>query len=150
MPPYISEESQRLIKRILNKEVSKRPRVGQIAVSTFMKSVILPKALKSFAINPEDVVTKKESVEGDGGGGGAISDVEEHGSDSDVDPDFGKDEERMARRILNELGITEEVIMKARGKNSRSAITGAYRIVLHRLQKQALGIYFADIEKASS
>ena len=40
--------------------------------------------------------------------------------------------------MLGNLGINEEHFRKAHGKDSRSSITGTYRIVLHKIQKKAL------------
>ena len=53
-------------------------------------------------------------------------------------------EEKQARKVLKELGITRDVIQKSMGKQSRSSITGTYRIVLHRIQKQTLGIHYEE------
>lgn len=40
------------------------------------------------------------------------------------------------RRILNKLGITSEMLFNATESGPRSDIIGAYRIVIHRLQRQ--------------
>lgn len=42
-----------------------------------------------------------------------------------------------ARLILHKLGITSELLCRAIDSGPRSDIIGAYRIVMHRLQKQA-------------
>lgn len=43
-----------------------------------------------------------------------------------------------ARTILQNLGVTNEMICKSIDSGPRSDIIGSYRIVIHRLQKQAL------------
>ncbi|XP_073826836.1 serine/threonine-protein kinase MARK1 [Musca autumnalis] len=45
--------------------------------------------------------------------------------------------EQEARQILEELGITTEMLMQASQNGPRSDIIGAYRIVINRLQKQS-------------
>lgn len=47
------------------------------------------------------------------------------------------DIEKNARKILNNLGITDELLCQAIPSGPRSDIIGAYRIIVHRLQKQA-------------
>lgn len=45
--------------------------------------------------------------------------------------------ETNARRILGNLGITDEMLIAAVPSGPRSDIIGAYRILVHRLQRQA-------------
>ncbi|XP_063700352.1 serine/threonine-protein kinase MARK1 [Culicoides brevitarsis] len=45
--------------------------------------------------------------------------------------------EQNARKILNNLGISDELLCQAIPSGPRSDIIGAYRIIVHRLQKQA-------------
>lgn len=52
-----------------------------------------------------------------------------------MDGDEPKDEELEACRKLEELGISENHLRSAHGKQSRSSITGTYHIILHRMQK---------------
>ena len=47
-----------------------------------------------------------------------------------------KEDEVEARKVLKDLGITDDLVKDASGKDSRSSITGTYRIVLHRIQKR--------------
>ena len=49
------------------------------------------------------------------------------------------EEEQDARKILSDLGITDDHF-RAGSKDSRSSITGTYRIVLHRVQKKRTGL----------
>lgn len=46
-----------------------------------------------------------------------------------------RDEELEACRKLEEMGISEDHLRSAHGKQSRSSITGTYNIILHRIQK---------------
>lgn len=46
--------------------------------------------------------------------------------------------EMEARRILTNLGVSSEMLLRSIANGPRSDIIGAYRIVIHRLQKQAL------------
>lgn len=49
-----------------------------------------------------------------------------------------------ARRILGNLGITDEMLHDAVPSGPRSDIIGAYRIVVHRLQRQAMLVKQAE------
>ncbi|KAH7971314.1 hypothetical protein HPB49_021408 [Dermacentor silvarum] len=52
-----------------------------------------------------------------------------------LDPDATvSDEELETRAHLRELGIGEELMRDCADKGARSAVTGAYRIVLHKIQ----------------
>ena len=50
------------------------------------------------------------------------------------------EEERDARKVLEDLGITDEHFRQNGGRESRSSVTGTYRIVLHKIHKRKLGI----------
>lgn len=56
-------------------------------------------------------------------------------SDGELSP-----EEIETRQILMELGIQDEHFKNSGHRDSRSSITGAYRIVLHRVQKKSHGM----------
>lgn len=56
--------------------------------------------------------------------------------------------EQETRQILNKLGITADMICKAIANGPRSDIIGAYRIVIHRLQKQSMAARQADLTVA--
>lgn len=48
----------------------------------------------------------------------------------------GSARQEEVRAALQELGVTEEHIINNQSKNSRSPITGIYRIILHRTQRK--------------
>ena len=48
------------------------------------------------------------------------------------------EEETEARKQLAELGIMDEQFKQAYGKDSRSNITGTYRIILHKIHKRLI------------
>lgn len=54
------------------------------------------------------------------------------------------DIEKEARRILQALGITDAMLKEAVASGPRSDIIGAYRIIVHRLQKQAMLVKQAE------
>lgn len=53
--------------------------------------------------------------------------------------------EMEARRIMCKLGVSSEMLLRAIANGPRSDIIGAYRIIIHRLQKQALLAKQAEI-----
>ncbi|XP_073477972.1 serine/threonine-protein kinase NIM1 [Aquarana catesbeiana] len=108
IPPYVSESCQRLIKGMLKPVPSERCSVDYIMTSEWMHGIQYPKPLEPFRLDPKHL----------------------------LDTDSLKDDETEVKNTLESLGITEEHILNNRGKDSRSSITGVYRIVLHRVQKK--------------
>ncbi|KAM4807869.1 serine/threonine-protein kinase NIM1 isoform 2-T2 [Rhinophrynus dorsalis] len=108
IPPYVSDPCQRLIKGMLQPIPSDRCSVDYIMNSEWMSGIQYPKPLEPFNLDPKYL----------------------------LDTSTLKDEESEVKNTLDSLGITEEHILNNRGKDSRSSITGIYRIVLHRVQKK--------------
>lgn len=108
IPPYVSESCQRLIKSMLKPTPSERCSVDYIMNSEWMHGIQYPKPLEPFRLDPKHL----------------------------LDAETLKDDETEVKNTLESLGITEEHILNNRGKDSRSSITGVYRIVLHRVQKK--------------
>ncbi|XP_068107274.1 serine/threonine-protein kinase NIM1 isoform X2 [Hyperolius riggenbachi] len=108
IPPYVSEPCQRLIKGMLQPTPSERCSVDYIINSEWMEGVQYPKPLEPFNLDPKHL----------------------------LDTSSLKDDETEVKSTLDNLGITEDHILNNRGKDSRSTITGVYRIILHRVQKK--------------
>lgn len=53
-----------------------------------------------------------------------------------------------ARAILSKLGINDDMLFQAINSGPRSDIMGAYRIVIHRLQKQRIHALQAELTPA--
>ncbi|OQV14543.1 Serine/threonine-protein kinase NIM1 [Hypsibius exemplaris] len=115
IPTYLSPACVELITAMLRPVASDRPSIHGLRRFQWLHGAVYPDPLKPFTLNPDDIM--HDNLPG---------------------------EERQARKVLKELGITRDVIQKSSGKQSRSSITGTYRIVLHRIQKQALGIAFEE------
>ncbi|CAH1773545.1 unnamed protein product [Owenia fusiformis] len=112
IPMYLSEPCQDLIKSVLQQTPIDRLTVGKIIEHKWLENQEFPEALEEYNLNPA---------------------LDDNGN--------LKDEEVQARNMLRELGINQDHIKQAHGKESRSCITGTYRIILHRLQKKKLGYY---------
>ncbi|XP_075039773.1 serine/threonine-protein kinase NIM1 isoform X2 [Mixophyes fleayi] len=108
IPPYVSEPCERLIKGMLQPVPSERCSVDYIMNSEWMSGIQYPKPLEPFSLDPKHL----------------------------LDTSTLKDDETEVKNTLENLGITEDHILNNRGKDSRSSITGIYRIVLHRVQKK--------------
>ncbi|XP_053313928.1 serine/threonine-protein kinase NIM1 [Spea bombifrons] len=108
IPPYVSEPCQKLIKGMLQPIPSERCSVDYIVNSEWMHGIEYPKPLEPVKLDPKHL----------------------------LDTNVLKEEESEVKATLESLGITEEHILNNRGKDSRSSITGIYRIVLHRVQKK--------------
>ncbi|KAJ7335018.1 hypothetical protein JRQ81_012959 [Phrynocephalus forsythii] len=107
-PPFLSEPCQKLIRGVLQPVPSERYSIEHIMSSEWMEGVQYVKPLEPFQLDPKY--------------------LSENGTLREVDAEV--------KNILNNLGITEELIQNNRGRDSRSSITGIYRIILHRVQKK--------------
>ena len=107
IPSFVSDSCQFLIRNILKPVPQDRLTVSEMKVSDWLHGQEFPKPLPQFNINPS-VETSKSTSE----------------------------EEKETRKMLQDLGISEDHFRQANGRDSRSSITGTYRIVLHRVQKK--------------
>lgn len=110
IPSYVSDSCQFLIRSILKACPQDRFTVQEIKDSEWLEGQNFPVALEAYSVYP--------SVSG------------ANMSDEEVD----------ARKVLAELGITEEHFSHSSSRDSRSSVTGTYRIVLHRIHKRKVGI----------
>ncbi|PKU39750.1 serine threonine-protein kinase nim1 [Limosa lapponica baueri] len=108
LPPCLSEACQKLIKGILQPVPTERYSIKLIMNSEWMQGIQYPKPLQPFKLDPKYL----------------------------SDTSILKEEEMEVKNILEDLGITEEHIQNNRGRDSRSSITGVYRIILHKVQKK--------------
>ncbi|XP_026797258.2 serine/threonine-protein kinase NIM1 [Pangasianodon hypophthalmus] len=108
LPTWVSAPCQRLIRGILKPEPTERCALDQMLGCEWLLPVeILRPIPQMYQLNPVHLLK--------------------------VWPGWAEQEEVHA--TLQELGVTEEHILNNQGKNSRSPITGIYRIVLHRIQR---------------
>ncbi|KAG2466712.1 NIM1 kinase, partial [Polypterus senegalus] len=108
IPAYIPEPCQKLIRGILQPAPTDRYSIDQIMNCEWLKPIEFPKPMEPFKLDPMYLAQPCEL----------------------------KDDETEVKVALENLGITEEHIKNNQGKNSRSSITGVYRIILHRVQKR--------------
>lgn len=106
IPAFVTEKCQYLIKNILKKVPKERLSLDQIEKSLWLDGQNFPKETHDFEMFPQSALISS-------------------GAD-----------EKEATRILHELGITEKIIKACKPKDIRNSISGVYRIVLHRVQKQ--------------
>lgn len=110
IPSYVSDSCQFLIRSILKAVPHDRFTIQEIMNSEWLEGQEFPPALEPYSVNPS--VT--------------------HGAMSE--------EERDARKVLSDLGITDTHLTQNTGRDSRSSVTGTYRIVLHKIHKRKLGL----------
>ncbi|XP_067838497.1 serine/threonine-protein kinase NIM1-like [Heptranchias perlo] len=109
VPAHLTEPCQRLIRGILRPAASERHTVGQVAGSEWLRGAEFPRPLEPFRLDPSHLA----------GGPGPL-----RGDEAEV------------KGALTRLGVTEAHIQGNRGKDSRSPITGLYRMVLHCVQRR--------------
>ncbi|KAJ3603935.1 hypothetical protein NHX12_028676 [Muraenolepis orangiensis] len=111
LPTWVPEACQRLIRGVLQAQPCDRCGVEQMMGCEWLLPVEFPRALEPFKLDP--------------------SFLAECASPSELDED-----EAEVRGALASLGISAEHILNNQGKDCRSSITGAYRILLHRAHKR--------------
>lgn len=106
IPTYVSDSCQFLVRNILKPVSHDRYTLEEIRNSDWLEGEEFPEALEQYQLNPS------------------------------FDTNHLKNDEIEARKTLGDLGIIDEHFKQAHGKDSRSSITGTYRIVLHKIQKR--------------
>lgn len=110
LPAWVPEACQRLIRGILQPVPSDRFTVEQMMGCEWLLPVEFPRAMEPFKLDPSYL--------------------------AEGDPSELLEEELELKAALETLGITSEHLLNNQGKDSRSSITGVYRILLHRAHKK--------------
>ncbi|XP_041357351.1 serine/threonine-protein kinase NIM1-like [Gigantopelta aegis] len=118
IPSYVTDSGQFLIRSILKHVPHDRFTIPEIKRCDWLEGCIFPKPFEPYNLHP---TTSSSTV---------IS-----------------EDEHTARTILKDIGITDAQVKSANHRDSRSSITGTYRIVLHRVQKKNLGFDDYPVEQ---
>lgn len=106
LPSYLSESCVELLTGILKPIPSERLKLADLKTSQWLNGTHYPEAFAPFELNPSGSGERRNA------------------------------DENEARAILEGLGVGPELLRETSGRESRSSITGVYRIVLHRIQKR--------------
>lgn len=113
IPSFVSDNCQFIIRNLLKRSPKERLTLHSLERSDWLEGQEFPKPLHSFELMAHHAL---------------------HSSGTD---------EQQTIKCLNELGVTSKVIKECKDKGVRSNVTGIYRIMLHKLQKQKYP-YLAD------
>lgn len=152
-PDRISDDCRFLIRGILRPAPSDRYSLTEIRDSDWLAGAEFPVAIRPYVLR-----ATRMSPQSTGSGGNrenkstttTTTAVESGRSAEDVDsgsPNASIDEaedhlnecEMEARHQLEELGITEQHLLNASTRQSRSSVAGIYHIVLHAIEKRRTG-----------
>ena len=123
IPSYVTDSGQFLIRSILKHVPHDRFTITEIKRSDWLEGQPFPKPFEPYNLHPTP--TNSSTISAD---------------------------EHTARTILKDIGISDEHYKAASHRDSRSSITGTYRIVLHRVQKKNSGFddYPVELENTMS
>lgn len=122
LPVWVPDACQRLIRGILQPIPSDRFTVEQMIGCEWLLPVDFPQPMEPLKLDPCYLAESEPSELGE--------------------------EDREVKGALEMLGITSEHILNNQGKDCRSSITGAYRILLHRTHKRRTVERSAAVTKA--
>ncbi|XP_064625191.1 serine/threonine-protein kinase NIM1-like [Lineus longissimus] len=116
IPSFVSDSGQFLIRSMLKPAPLDRFSIQEIKASEWLQGEEFPAALEPYELNP---TMANNNV---------------------------KHDEVEARKVLTTLGISDDLIKQTQGRDSRSSVTGTYRIILHRIQKRNANFADAVVE----
>ncbi|CAL8249251.1 unnamed protein product [Merluccius merluccius] len=135
LPAWVPDACQRLIRGLLQPQPCDRCGVEQMMGCEWLLPVDFPRAAEPFKLDPSYLAEER----------GAGTDPAHASSSEELDED-----EAEVKRALEALGITSEHILNNQGKDCRSSITGAYRILLHRAHKRRAADSMPVVTRAAS
>ncbi|KAK1790086.1 hypothetical protein P4O66_002391 [Electrophorus voltai] len=110
MPSYVSEPCQRVIEGLLTLEPAQRSPIARVMASGWLSGIRYPLPYPPAPSTPAHLAAPAAELCA---------------------------RERAVKEALEELGITEEHLKNHSQLDCRSPLTGAYRILLHRIQKRS-------------
>lgn len=106
IPSYVSDSCQFLVRSILKPIPTDRFSISEIHFSDWLEGQDFPDPMEPYSLNPS------------------------------LDTHNLSEHEKETRGMLQDLGITEDHLKTTTQRDSRSSITGTYRILLHKVQRQ--------------
>lgn len=122
----VSEDCRALIRNLMRHLPAERWTVEAVRSCDWLSRPHFPTPLEPYELNPRSSMGSSSSARAD------------------------RSDEMTARRLLLDLGITDEHIARSQGRCSRSSVTGTYRIVLHRIHKKEMGELDGELKAVAS